>query len=179
MKYFLLLPALALLGAGCAAAPSVKTEPPAPVSAEYPAPDADDVEEMPASGTETTVTVDDGTEITFETKPAEDEDVEIDDGVPVTNIVLGGATLKLDMVSENFSFAPKVIEAKAGENIRIMFTKNTGFHTFVIDEINLKFPIKAGEALEFKAPTTPGEYTFYCDIGSHRAFGMQGKLIVK
>lgn len=178
MKFLYILPALALIGAGCAASTSVnttaETETPAPFSSEFPAPGNED-------SSETTVTTDDGTTIVFEqkTETQVEADADIEDGVPVTDVVLGGATLKLDITSRNFAFTPNVIEAKAGEKIEVMFKENTGFHTFVIDEIDLKHAIKAGEALVFTAPKEPGTYPFYCDVGSHRAMGMEGKLIVK
>lgn len=177
MKFLYILPALALIGAGCATSTSIDTtvesQTSAPVSAEAPA------ETSVATNDETTITTDDGTTLVFEQKTETKAEVEVEDGIPITDIVLGGATLKLDMVSNNFSFTPKTFSAKAGEKISIMFKENAGFHTFVIDEIGLKYAIKAGEAVVFTAPKEPGTYTFYCDVGSHRAQGMEGKLIVK
>jgi len=40
--------------------------------------------------------------------------------------------------------------------------------------------IKAGETLtmEFRAPTRPGRFAFYCGIGNHRELGMEGYLTV-
>jgi len=67
----------------------------------------------------------------------------------------------------------------AAEKIQITFAKNVGFHTFVIDKLNVKHAIKQGEALTFTAPKEPGSFPFYCDIGSHQAQGMEGVLIVK
>lgn len=171
-KYLLLLPALALLGAGCATSTTVETTADAVLS---PSPTAEQEIEVSAEQ-ETVVTTQDGAEVTFETETSAAVG---DDGVPTVDIVLGGASLKLDMEANNFSFAPKTIEAKPGEKIQITFTKNVGFHTFVIDEISLKHAVKQGEALSFTAPKEPGSYTFYCDIGSHRAQGMEGTLIVK
>ena len=63
--------------------------------------------------------------------------------------------------------------------MKITFTKNAGFHTFVIDEADVNFSISEGEALTFSVPSEPGEYPFYCSIGSHRSFGMEGTLIVE
>ncbi len=139
---------------------------------------------------ETTINLQGGGELTFtqtadpqQTGDSEEmengEDGE-DDGVQVMEVVLGGsADVNLDMVSGNFFFEPSVINAAPGESIKITFTENSGFHTFVIDELQLSFAITAGEALKFTAPTEPGSYSFYCDIGSHRAFGMEGTLIVQ
>ncbi len=187
-KYLLLLPALALIGAGCAGSTSVETT--ANISAQ---PDSSGlvVEQVPveqkavdASNTETNaageqVIVSDGAEIVVQTQTEASAEAEEEDGVPVTDVVLGGADQEIDMVVGNFSYDPKTITAKPGEKIKITFTKNVGFHTFVIDEIGLKHAIKQGEAVSFTVPKTPGIYAFYCDVGSHRANGMEGVLIVK
>ncbi len=161
-KYLILFPVLVLMGAGCA---KIQTEEPKQAEKE--------TVNVETQG-ETTVTTDDGAEITFKTTEPETED-----GVPIVDVVLGGATVKVNMEVSNFLFTPKIIEAKAGEKIRIDFVKNVGFHTFVIDELNLTHGIKEGEALTFNAPTKPGSYPFYCDIGTHRAQGLEGTLIVK
>lgn len=113
-------------------------------------------------------------------KTEQDANVETEDGVPVVEIELGASVdVSVDMKSGNFFFEPNVIRAGAGERIKVTFTQNSGFHTFVIDEANVNFAINQGEALTFAAPTEPGEYPFYCSIGSHRSFGMEGTLIVE
>lgn len=87
-------------------------------------------------------------------------------------------TLEVSMEVGNFFFSPKVITAKAGQKVDVTFTKNEGFHTFVIDGVT-KLPIAVGTTKPFTAPTKPGSYPFYCDIGSHRSMGMEGTLIVQ
>lgn len=105
------------------------------------------------------------------TPPADDK---------IVDVVLGGdVDQTVNMEMGNFFFKPNVINAKAGERIKLVYTKNAGFHTFVIDEIGLKAPITEGQSVIFTAPTKAGSYTFYCDVGSHRAMGMEGTLIVK
>lgn len=89
------------------------------------------------------------------------------------------AALAVNMVSANFSFAPKTISAKPGQKVDITFTSNEGFHTIVIDAINFKQTVTSGQTVSFVAPTTPGSYPYYCDIGTHRMKGMEGTLIVK
>ena len=136
------------------------------------------VEEPTTEGT--TIDLQGGGELTYTETEEGDDEVSEDDGVQITDIVLGGAAdLNIDMVSGNFFFEPNTITASPGESIRIEFTENSGFHTFVIDELDLSFSITEGEGLKFTAPTEPGSYAFYCDIGSHRAFGMEGTLIVQ
>ncbi len=186
MKYLALFLLLILAGAGCTAKTisqtDLKTESTDTTAdnggeeavAEYP--DAS-VETKAGLKTETTIKTDEGAEIIVETE--ESVSAEEDADVPVVDFVLGDAKTKIDMEATNFSFSPKNIEVNAGEKVQIMFTKNVGFHTFVIDEISLKHAVKQGEALSFTAPKEPGTYPFYCDIGSHRAQGMEGTLVVK
>lgn len=87
-------------------------------------------------------------------------------------------TLKVDMEIGNFFFAPATITAKAGQKVDVTFTKNEGFHTFVIDGV-AKLPIAVGTTKSFTAPSAPGSYPFYCDVNAHRSKGMEGTLIVK
>lgn len=88
-------------------------------------------------------------------------------------------TLKVDMRSGNFFFEPKIVTASAGQQVEITFDENDGFHTIVIDEINFKQPIKADGTVSFVAPTKLGNYPIYCDVGSHRAKGMEALLVVE
>ncbi len=81
--------------------------------------------------------------------------------------------------SGNFFFEPDTIFAKYGQTVTINFSENSGFHTFVIDELNLKQTVSTSGTVTFVAPTTPGRYEFYCDVGSHRDLGMKGTLIVE
>ncbi len=172
-----LLAVLALVGAGCAAQTDSQTS--AEANADTQLVVGQDVGEP--------------TEVDQETDPnAKPVDADVvfedvdtgatvnEDGVPVTEITLGEqADVEISMEAGNFFFTPNVINAAPGDLISITFTKNEGFHTFVIDEIDLDFTVAEGEVLNFTAPSEPGSYPFYCDIGSHRAFGMEGTLIVK
>lgn len=115
-----------------------------------------------------------------------EEGVEVIDGsaalaldAEAGDVVDLSASLALSMESGNFFFKPNTITAKAGQEVTVTMEKNTGLHTFVIDEINLKASIEEGESFTFTAPSDPGSYAYYCDIGNHRAFGMEGTLIVE
>lgn len=168
MKYFLsLLAIVALAGAGCAQV-STTTEV--------------DVEAGAQVGTteeSTPVTI----EVTAdgEAVVAQEGETTIDEnGIPVTEIILGAeADVEVNMEAANFSFTPNVINASPGDRVNVTFTKNSGFHTFTIDEADVEFAIAEGEKLNFTAPDAPGSYPFYCSIGSHRAQGMEGTLIVE
>lgn len=168
MKYFLsLLAIVALAGAGCTQA-STTTQA-----------DGEAGAEVGTTEESTPVTI----EVTAngEAVVAQEGETTIDEnGVPVTEIILGAqADVEVTMESANFSFSPNVINAAPGDRVSISFTKNAGFHTFVIDEAGVEFAIAEGEILNFTAPSEPGSYPFYCSIGSHRAQGMEGTLIVQ
>jgi plastocyanin len=178
MKYFLsVLAVLAFVGAGCAASSDSQTSAEVTTDTELVAQDAIEpasVEEEEAEPNAGTVSP----EVIFE--DVESGSTSDENGVPVFEIVLGEpADVELSMEAGNFFFDTKEIRVAAGDRISITFTKNSGFHTFVIDEIDLSFTVTEGEVLNFTAPSEPGSYPIYCDIGSHRAFGMEGMLIVE
>ncbi|MBI4592131.1 cupredoxin domain-containing protein [Candidatus Uhrbacteria bacterium] len=166
MKYFLSLFAiLALAGAGCT---QVSTTQDTEVEAEA---------EVAAETTPVTIEVTtDG-----EAVVAQEGETTIDEnGIPVTEIILGAEPdVEVSMEVVNFSFTPNVINASPGDRVSVTFSKNTGFHTFTIDEVGLEFAIAQGEVLNFTAPDEPGSYPFYCSIGSHRTMGLEGTLIVE
>lgn len=179
MKYFFsLLAVLALVGAGCAANSDSQTSTDASTDTELVVgQDVGEPTEVDAEETESTAgTV--NAEVTFET--VDSENTTDENTVPVFEVVLGEqADVELDMEAGNFFFDTKEIRVSPGDRVSITFTKNSGFHTFVIDELDLSFTVTEGEVLNFTAPSEPGSYPIYCDIGSHRAFGMEGVLIVE
>ncbi|MDA8201890.1 MAG: cupredoxin domain-containing protein [Chloroflexi bacterium] len=87
-------------------------------------------------------------------------------------------------------FDPKVIQAKAGEPVKLDFwnTDNAmhldggGVHTFIMDsqKIYVKIPAEARQQYEFTAPATPGDYDFYCNTccGGKASPTMHGTLHV-
>ncbi len=87
-------------------------------------------------------------------------------------------------------FDPKVIQAKAGQPVKLDFwnTDNAmhldggGVHTFIMDSQNIyvKIPAEARQQYEFTAPTTPGDYDFYCNTccGGKASPTMHGTLRV-
>lgn len=179
MKYiFSLLAVLALVGAGCTANPDSKASTDASTETELVVgQDVGEPTEVDAKQTEpTSGTV--NAEVIFE--DVESGNTTNENGVPVIEVVLGEqADVEINMETGNFFFDTKEIRVSPGDRVSITFTKNSGFHTFVIDEIDLSFTVTEGEVLNFTAPSEPGSYPIYCDIGSHRAFGMEGVLIVE
>jgi cytochrome c oxidase subunit 2 len=88
-------------------------------------------------------------------------------------------------------FDPKIITAKAGATVNLDFwnTDNAmhldggGVHTFIMDDqqIYVKIPAEARQAFSFAAPTTPGDYDFYCNTccGGKESPTMHGTLRVE
>ncbi len=99
-------------------------------------------------------------------------------GVNAEQAVDVNKEVKITLESGNFFFKPNFIEVKPGSTVQVHIDQNSGLHTFVIDEINLKEQISTGASFEFTAPQSTGDYAYYCDIGTHRELGMEGVLRV-
>lgn len=82
-------------------------------------------------------------------------------------------------------FEPNTFEVSAGAAVSIAMTgTNQSSHVFhFIDPelraVYINTPPGQTRATTFNAPTTPGEYIFYCDFPGHRARGEEGKMIVR
>lgn len=90
------------------------------------------------------------------------------------------------VTGENFAFFMDGVEApelrvKQGDLVRIEFTSTDGFHDWVVDEFDAateKVQTGGSTSVEFVASET-GTFEYYCSVGSHRANGMVGNLIVE
>lgn len=102
--------------------------------------------------------------------------------------VAGAIPVRLSMAG----FDPKIITAKAGAEINLDFWNQDnamhldggGVHTFIMPEyqnIYLKIPAEARQAFTFTAPSTPGDYDFYCDTccGGKESPTMHGILRIE
>lgn len=81
----------------------------------------------------------------------------------------------------NFSFAPNTMTVKKGDTVRITFQNIEGFHDLKIDEFGVatrKLQAKESDTVEFVTDQA-GAFEYYCSIGSHRAMGMWGTLVVE
>ena len=88
-------------------------------------------------------------------------------------------------------FDPGALTVKAGETVRVEFASvdtpyhsdGGGWHQFAFDELGLDWKVgpQSSEVFELTAPTTPGIYTWYCDIccGGKENPSMQGTLTVE
>ena len=90
--------------------------------------------------------------------------------------------LEITVEGENYAYNPSTITVKQGQKVRLTFKSTDGFHDFVIDEIPgaQSERIQTGQetVIEF-TPTETGSFAYYCSVGSHRALGMEGTLIVE
>ncbi len=169
-KYLWLVFGLVLVGAGCSGADDsgLTIDEEGSVSV---------VEVTVEGDTATIEEVDEGIE------PArEDAGEEVADALKADEDPIGGDPVidaNFTMQAGNFFFEPSSMRVNAGDTVNLFFTENAGTHTFVIDEIGFKQNVVEGGSMTFTAPTEPGSYAYYCDIGSHRALGMEGVLIVE
>ena len=65
--------------------------------------------------------------------------------------------------------------------MKVVLHNTEGSHDFVLDEFNVRAEVlDVGESqeVEFIADKI-GKFEYYCSVGSHRAMGMVGKLIVE
>jgi plastocyanin len=97
-----------------------------------------------------------------------------------TSVTLDPNARVVEVRGVNYSFDVSEIQVKKGETITINFESTDGFHDLVIDEFNVatkKVQPGTKTSVTFTADTV-GTFEYYCSIGSHRAHGMSGKLVV-
>ena len=96
--------------------------------------------------------------------------------------------LVIEVHAKNIHFYPDEIKAKPGQKLAIhLMNMEPGlvFHNFYIalpgGVVGTKGMLDSGQEgyLVLTAPNEPGEYYFWCDVGTHRFQGMTGELIVE
>ncbi len=100
---------------------------------------------------------------------------------PTVTPTTQGQTKTFNVSGSNFSFSVKEMRVKKGDKVKVVFTNTNGTHDWVIDAFNARTPqIGSGQTatVEFVADKT-GTFEYYCSVGSHRALGMKGNLIVE
>ncbi len=111
-----------------------------------------------------------------------DPDTEISEPEPVTWTLSATGAYPV-----NPALSPSTLRVVTGAVINATFTNDDANllvnHNWVIDEINgaQSETIAPGDSttFSFTAPTEPGQYTYYCNIGDHRDRGMVGTLTVE
>ena len=89
--------------------------------------------------------------------------------------------LTLNLTGINFAFSQEEIRVKKWQTVTINFESTDGYHDWVVDEFNAatdKVNPGTPTSVTFVADTA-WEFEYYCSVGSHRANGMIGKLIVE
>lgn len=90
-------------------------------------------------------------------------------------------TRTFDISGRNFAFDVTELRVKEGDTVTVNFTSASGFHDWVVDEFAAATDqISAGKttSVTFVADQK-GSFEYYCSVGSHRANGMVGTLIVE
>jgi plastocyanin len=109
-----------------------------------------------------------------------------DDTMMENNDSMMQETKTFNLTGKNFKFlmngteSPE-IRVKQGDKIRIEFTSTEGFHDWTIDKFNAKterVQTNGTTFVEFIA-NEKGTFEYYCSVGSHKAQGMKGNLIVE
>lgn len=100
-------------------------------------------------------------------------------GEPDVVFTLTGGNYYFEMDSER---NPDLVVSE-GDLVRIEFTSEEGFHDWVVDEFDAATDkVRSGEDgmvyVEFVADQK-GTFEYYCSVGSHRANGMKGMLVVE
>lgn len=105
----------------------------------------------------------------------DDGDKVMDDGAMME------ANVTFAVTGENFSFSQNEIRVKEGDKVKILFTSESGFHDWVVDEFNAATDqVNSGGTTEVTfVANKKGSFEYYCSVGSHRALGMVGTLIVE
>ncbi|OGI60232.1 hypothetical protein A2814_02785 [Candidatus Nomurabacteria bacterium RIFCSPHIGHO2_01_FULL_38_19] len=102
-------------------------------------------------------------------------------GVDETIVVTEEKVKEFTVSAQNFSFSSSLITVKKGDKVKITFKNTQGFHDFKIDEYGVaakQANAPTEEVLEFTADKA-GSFEYYCSVGSHRALGMKGTLVVE
>lgn len=83
----------------------------------------------------------------------------------------------IDMV--NFKFEPGQLRVATGQPVAFRFTNDTDdSHSFAVDALDIDVAVPSGRSRVVVVEAEPGSYAFHCSVGSHRADGMKGELVV-
>lgn len=95
--------------------------------------------------------------------------------------VSGAPVKEFTIDAFNFGYSMDEIRVNQGDRVTITLTNSDGFHDWVVDEFNAATErISTGDTatVTFVADEA-GSFEYYCSVGSHRAQGMVGTLIVE
>lgn len=86
-------------------------------------------------------------------------------------------TIELNLAAKKWVFTPTLMNAKAGDHIKLTITPTALDFTFAIPELNIEKNITKTSVIEFDVPTA-GTYTFTCSSCEDYR-GMTGKINVE
>jgi plastocyanin len=141
---------------------------------------------------ETTQTQTETTESTEHAESAEDDshmDME-DTAVPGNDVGMEYPTMDIEVDANakvfnvegfNFGYNMGEIRVQEGDTVVINFKSTDGFHDWVIDEFSVATTkVRTGDTTQVTfVADKKGTFEYYCSVGSHRAEGMVGKLVVE
>lgn len=141
---------------------------------------------LPGNGTETTGVSVSSTQITESQQPVAGP-VPNNPSVPQQSGVITKEELPKGSIALSVSekgFEPKEFTVTSGSVVTLGLTATDGPHVLAFDNPSLSSVVLAvgigtTKAINFTAPTKPGEYTFRCDLPGHIDRGEVGKMTVK
>ncbi len=103
-------------------------------------------------------------------------------GSVVTDVKVEAPKVRdITILAKNFRFEPSEIRVKKGESVRITVKSAEGVHNLFIAGYDLRSDVKSmseSATVSLTADKT-GTFDMWCEVGSHKALGMTGKLIVE
>ena len=99
---------------------------------------------------------------------------------------LSGSVQRVTITAHTYWFDPNRVILKAGQEVELT-VKNGAFmvpHNLTCFEKDAGIEVSAnlgmfmGKKVVRFTPTQPGEYEFFCHVGSHSKHGMKGKFVV-
>lgn len=122
-----------------------------------------------------------GTQLAGTETPTETADGEVLIGGDAVAPEVTPGEVSFTVLGGNFYYDMEEIRVKEGDTVTINFRSVDGFHDWVVDEFDAateKVQTDGETSVTFVADQK-GEFEFYCSVGSHRANGMVGTLIVE
>lgn len=95
--------------------------------------------------------------------------------------MMAPATKSFTISGNNFAFDVTTIEVNKGDKVKITFKNTGGNHDLRVEGYDVGTKVLGNgkeETFEFEADKS-GSFEYFCSVGSHRAMGMKGALIVK
>ncbi len=152
---------------------------PSEPTAEVVSDDMDDMDSMDDSMMDDDMAEDDET--------MDDDMNSMDDDMMQDDMMDADADVEIMVTGENFVFYVDGVEnpdivVQEGDTVTVTFSSTEGFHDWVVDEFDAateQVRTADGETSVTFVASEKGTYEYHCSVGSHRANGMVGNLIVE